>query len=155
MNIEFRGKRTADLKWVYGGYHYHEVFTPCIMHEEGTESPQSDFQHLIIESGFSDWNMPKPINAMQVDAETVGQFTGLLDKNGKKIFQGDIISFSIFDWQDDDKQYTGVVTFEDGAMIIKKDEINWHGLAYIYYQDDEMKIIGNIHDNPELLEVAK
>ena len=95
------------------------------------------------------------INGCLADNFILMQSTGLPDRNGKEIFQGDIISFSIFDWQDDDKQYTGVVTFEDGAMIIKKDEIDYLDLSYVYYQDDEMEIIGNIHENPELLEVSK
>lgn len=82
----------------------------------------------------------------EVHPETVGQFTGLTDKNGKKIFEGDVMEFEAYGLL-----YRGVVTIEGGntGVFCKggspflDDAIKRH---------DAVKI-GNIHDNPELLEV--
>lgn len=93
-----------------------------------------------------------------VDPETVGQYTGLTDKNGKKIFEGDIVKFS----EDYDDKF-GYPATSYGKCIVIYDEslLAWRirGLDYegvddlCEYADSE--IIGNIHDNPELLEVTE
>lgn len=82
---------------------------------------------------------------MTVLEETVGQFTGLTDKKGRKIFEGDIVDILTED------EEIGVVKYDDndacfyvsaGGFIVD--------FSHIYGKDTE--IIGNIHDNPELLE---
>ena len=75
--------------------------------------------------------------------ETVGQYTGLTDKNGAKIFEGDIISFecsgcALITWDDDDARF-----------VILYDENDKTDFSAFWGKDVE--IIGNIHDNPELL----
>ena len=78
----------------------------------------------------------------KVDPSTVGQYTGLKDKNGKRIFEGDILCF--------DK--TVFVCYWDGGNIefgLRNNEESI-GMAYMAVYDAE--IIGNVHDNPELLE---
>ncbi|EGX8273622.1 hypothetical protein JG303_001139 [Listeria monocytogenes] len=97
--------------------------------------------------------------AYQVRPETIGQYTGLKDKNGKKIFEGDIVAFS----EDDFHVFNSQVEYfsEDGypAFDIKVpsdyyfdsnvfSEVSMSGLH-------EIEVIGNIHENPELLEVAE
>lgn len=78
-----------------------------------------------------------------VDPETVGQYTGLTDKNGKKIFEGDILKFSdcgIYPvWWDADFFTFGSCWFSDFDPLYK-------------YDRNKIEVIGNIHDNPELLE---
>jgi uncharacterized phage protein (TIGR01671 family) len=78
-----------------------------------------------------------------VEANTVGQYTGLPDKNGKMIFEGDICKHR--------SNYSGeyiisVVTFTDGQFLAMASENSGFNLS------DKLEIIGNIHDNPELLE---
>lgn len=78
----------------------------------------------------------------KVEANTVGQFTGLTDKNGTKIFEGDICKHR--------SNYSGdfvisVVTYTDGQFLAMTDENSGFNLS------DKLEIIGNIHDNPELI----
>lgn len=77
----------------------------------------------------------------KVDPETVGQYTGLKDKNGKKIFEGDIC------WEEHNECY-GVVKFEEGKFLYV-----WENIAEDLWEvADSIEIYGNIHENPELLE---
>ena len=79
-----------------------------------------------------------PLDGVEVDPKTVGQFTGLLDKNGKKIFEGDIIE-------------EGVVYFDDEYLgfFVKGDFVE--GEHKPLYDIPLPEIIGNVTDNPELL----
>ena len=136
--ILFRGKREEDGEWVYGS------FIPDAIEVRGSkiEMPgfirNYDFEH---ESGCK-------VLMHEVERKTVGQFTGLLDKNGKRIFEGDICR----------NTRTGEVVF-----------VAWHGTmaGYVWnnrHRDgglcdfgelfrayDKFEVIGNVHDNPELL----
>ena len=77
-----------------------------------------------------------------VSIKTVGQYTGLTDKNGKKIFEGDICKHR--------SNYSGeyiisAVTYTDGEFLAMVNENSGFSLS------DKLEVIGNIHDNPELL----
>ena len=67
----------------------------------------------------------------------VMQFTGLSDKNGKEIYEGDII---------DERGIVGVVVFRDGGFCVKWGDGMWDCII------DDITILGNVHENPELLE---
>lgn len=91
-----------------------------------------------------------------VDPETVGQFTGLTDKNGKKIFEGDIVAQNWYDHDEPSDDSFGEVVFCEydcsfSVMDVGKDGIVPLGRCHAYHWEAE--VIGNIHDNPELLEV--
>ena len=77
----------------------------------------------------------------------VMQFTGLKDKNGKKIFEGDILDISNGIWVDKPVQ----VTFEQGAFGINGDSFNY-GFEELNWEIKNIEVIGNIYENPELLE---
>lgn len=90
----------------------------------------------------------------EVDPETVGQFTGLTDKNGKKIFEGDIVTQNWYDHDEPSDDSFGEVVFCEydcsfSVMDIQKDGIVPLGRCHAYHWEAE--VIGNIHDNPELL----
>ena len=79
-------------------------------------------------------------NDYEVDPETVGQYTGLTDKNGKRIFEGDIVDYISSD----------VIGNPKTGTIIVEDMTDYDTMIYLNHSD-ELQIIGNIHDNPELL----
>lgn len=129
--ILFRGKR--GTRWFYGWY-CGKTLTPDMSDTE--ECSQ------IIDCNTLYWHV--------VDPETIGQFTGLTDKNGKKIFEGDVV---LYPWNDQDKPERFTIKFKDGQFVaspVKKTDDYWDFMVGGYSK--EMEIIGNIHDNPELLE---
>lgn len=115
--ILFRGKQDSNGKWVYGDYHTDS----CYIYD------------------------CKDSIAYKVIAETVGQFTGLCDKNGKKIFEGDIVEAV-------GSTLTAVAQYfpEEGAFMLYCKER--HFVDYLgTIEMSKIEIIGNVFDNPELL----
>lgn len=135
MNREvlFRGKRIDNGEWVEGYF-------------LETENPV--YRAFIISSIDIDVHSCGmdilDSKIFEVIPETVGEFTGCTDKNGKKIFESDITKHR--------SNYSGNFTI---AVVIYSDE---HFLAMTddntgFSLSDRLEVIGNIHDNPELLEV--
>ena len=124
-DIEFRGRRTDNGEWVYGN-----LVRGC------------DEQYAyIVEFG----NKELCRNYVDIDPETVGQYTGLKDKNGTKIFEGDIVERFWFG-----KMCIYQISYDNGlASFIGQASIKF---TTFDYDSAEFEIIGNIHDNPELLE---
>ena len=126
--ILFRGKRLDNGAWETGSL----VIVRMDCH---------DAQYYIADK-MTGYHTP-------VDPSTVGQYTGLKDKNGKRIFEGDIAK--VLQGKDKDIAYVG---FENGAFMLypKTGNIYERTLWSYWYNDWDVEIIGNITDNPELLE---
>ena len=124
--ILFRGK-TDDGEWVYGSF--------CM-------DAREQFNGLCGVDGFIRlYDKAKgKMQTYEVDRETVGQYTGLLDKHGKRIFEGDIVDYISSD----------VIGNPKTGTIIVEDMTDYDTMIYLNHSD-ELQIIGNIHDNPELL----
>lgn len=82
----------------------------------------------------------------EVDPETLGECTGVKDKNRKLIFEGDIVNVGIY--TGNLKSENGVITYDNkGAVFFVK-----YSTCENYFDDeDEIEVIGNIYDNPEML----
>ena len=88
------------------------------------------------------------------DPTTVGQYTGLTDKNGKRIFEGDIVAQNWYDYDEPRDDSFGKVVFCEydcsfSVMDVNKDGFMPLGRCGSYHW--EVEVIGNIHDNPEML----
>ena len=126
--ILFRGKRKDNGEWIEGFYFQ-------------KKNPFSEYGEPI-RHFISD--LP-PFGA-EVIHETVGQYTGLKDKNGKRIFEGDVVRAKRID---NYEIYTGYVVWGKGCFDIKIKKMNKPAIDLF----KDFEVIGNIHDNPELLEV--
>ena len=126
--ILFRGKRIDNGEFVIGFYVQHGNAAHYIL----------DVRHGGYEDTKGEFFVPR---WYAVVPETVGQYTGLTDKNGKKIFEGDIVVAEgyvyVCQWNE--------CNIEFGLA----NEVESFGLCYVY---PDVEVIGNIHDNPELLE---
>ena len=137
--ILFRGKRTDNGKWEYGS-----LLSP----DEFNENPYIVYIDYLNEYGdIGEISAP-------VLPETVGQYTGLTDKNGKRIFEGDICKFKRFN-----DVHIGKVVFN----VTTASFIMWYQPIVGAYGEkatqkmllsvcDNIEVVGNIHDNPELME---
>ena len=125
-NIKFRGLRTDGKVWVYGGY----------------------FQHTPDEDGVRYYIFDFNEGAVEVIPESVGQFTGLTDKNGKEIYEGDLIDFG--------NSNPVEVKFDNGCFNVFNEPLGWD------FDSEEIpiktnlkycEIIGNVFENPDLVKL--
>lgn len=137
--ILFRGKR-KNGQWVYGSLVVSENIAPAIYYEVG--------KGLVKQL---DWCYVKP--------DTIGQYTGLTDKEGNKIFEGDIVHLK-WNWYDGSKvgkDYYRVVTFHEGSFCLSiEDGVHYpvHTPICEYRNSHSIVnwvVIGNVTDNPELM----
>ncbi len=120
--ILFRGKSLGDGKLVLGD-----------LYHRGEE--------IVITSFYAGHHVA-------VDPATVGQFTGYWDKAGKRIFEGDVVKY--YDIVVEKELISCVEWWEDGFVLQEIGGFNAPSICFVF-DESQVGIIGNIHDNPELL----
>ena len=107
--ILFRGKSIKTNQWIYGGFHIWEKRQVCALSNDSLKD--DEISYVITVNSFADWNMPRTMQAVEVIADTVGQYTGLTDRNGRKIFEGDIVNILT------ENEKFGIITYDDGGFF--------------------------------------
>ena len=140
--ILFRGKRVDNGEWVYGNL---------------IEDKWGDDNGNTVYAILQDRVAPKMVELwtpVKVLPETVGQYIGLTDKNGRKIFEGDIVKdkelprIYMIGYNEDSMKYA--------FLYYHKELKNIYCGGFVSKTDGKsIEVIGNIHDNPELLEVMR
>ena len=138
--INFRGKRVDNGEWVIGNFLETSMSGVYIIGAKMKSKKKADA--VVIQDEI--WQC-------EVLDETVGQFTGLFDKNGKEIFEGDVVIHDVYVAKYEKGKRNGIIVFFNGAFAIN--------LLGSIYDDEystilpfmEMEVIGNELDNPELL----
>ena len=135
--ILFRGKRIDNGEWIYGGILQTDNWSEI--------SVVTDYYGSMYEPPSCE------VDSYEVIPETVGQYTGLTDKNGKKIFEGDVVSTDL-------KRPYNIVVFRDGCFMFNCNDGNqdYYDIMLPILQSEHTRyeygeVIGNIYDNPELL----
>lgn len=151
--IEFRGK-AVDGKWYYGS------LLVDTYHEPNWEDLKNPKERKVFQISYRNSDFINHYQYITVDPETIGQYTGLKDKNGKKIYEGDI--FEIEDEGYFVVQWSGAGYFElqfygyyERCLDGNAYETCWGLLdcePIWNYDIEKMSVIGNKYDNPELLE---
>lgn len=126
-DIKFRG--SDGDRWYYGDLEYCRKTDIARIHTYNSDGLYEG-QHI-------------------VDPSSVGQFTGIHDKNGKEIYEGDVLSVCVFDCFGNDTLYDVRIGWEDCNFVgtdVEDDYYAWD-LGWLRNQDDEMEIIGNIYED--------
>lgn len=137
MNREilFRGFNEKNNKWLHG-YFFVNRGKHFVVEDEIQTDPLANWTDFV------------------VNPDTIGQYTGLKDKDGNKIFEGDILEYIGKREDNMNKVYRRKVVFRKGMFALLSKELQtYSALNYHYMKDGRSvwRVIGNIHDNPELI----
>lgn len=140
--IIFRGKRIDNGEWVYGSLFV--GFKKCYICPEAIA--MYNFDGALCLGGF-----------IEVDPSTVGQYIGQEDTNGEMIFDGDVCRFR--EWSNGEMCWVGKVHWEHQQFMISggpnKECETMFELCMSRFIPENIEVIGNIHDNPELIKEAQ
>ena len=139
-DVKFRGL-TKEGKWVYGSLLAFDINrTYIVERQSGIYLRKCDYNF-----SEAEWHITKE-DVVEVLPETVGQYTGR-----KEIYDGDRVSFTVFDHNGIDSQYTGVVYYDERDLAWNiRCETAVFSLGSVMTEDDELKVIGNIYEEAKI-----
>lgn len=126
--IKFKGRRLDNCRWVYGSL--------AVVKDECFIGKAADPVNPVYKTTWT-----------AVDTNTVCQFTGLLDKNGREIYEGDLL-----EWKELSHKKQGVVVWHDYGFLVVHYRPTGTEVRLVMKEFYDAEVIGNIHDNPELQE---
>ena len=156
--IKFRGYDPDTKRWYYGSL-VKQNKTTYVTSEDYDQNP-SNTEWFILWDEMTDWCLPNRHIRGSVDPKSIGEYTGLHDKNAREIYEGDIVSFgSVWNNGDDEdideEFHIGVVEY-DPHYAVYNVNCEESGERRFLFTDvvnyDGFGVIGNIFENPELLE---
>lgn len=130
--ILFRGKDSITKRWVYG----------ALVQQQ--DDPLREKAFIISYSNYQFGDFSEAV-MHEVDPETVGQYTGFVDKNSKKIFEGDIVSIY------NSKAFLFAVEWNNQYVLKCTTNGVSDNILNVIESSEDVEVVGNIYDNPELI----
>lgn len=145
--IKFRGYDPDTKRWYYGSL-VKQNKTTYVTSEDYDQNP-SNTEWFILWDEMTDWCLPNRHIQGSVDPKSIGEYTGLKDKNGREIYEGDIVRTGEDNIGDPD-QMIGQVIMREGSWLIENEKKQ--EAIGLFSEITSREVIGNIFENPELLE---
>ena len=136
--VKFRGLKIDSKEWAFGWF---------------TKEKKGSLIVPVIQY-YKEWDTGDYVDSYEIDGNTLGEFTGLKDKNGKEIYEGDIVLVGetyVGDYRYED--FEGVVEFDEGQYFVdcKYSKDMGCELDNATIRNQGLEVIGNIYQNPDLL----
>ena len=146
LKFLFRGRSSKDKGWAQGN---------LIVDKDGESAilePKEYAFHATVDG--KEYAMPMTVNVIKVEPATIGIHSGLLDENGTDIFEGDILENGKERYVvQRDNTTPGLTAISDFAWTMHRQNAAVRNTVWLYANAKNMRVVGNIHDNPELMEV--
>lgn len=135
--IKFRGRKVDNNEWVFGQL----IFKKCLRDNGGVEHMLREWEEefaFIYEDNLENNCEEYPTKFIEVDIKTIGQYTGLKDKNGVEIYEGDKVKAKFYG-----KEVVGEIGFNSGCFLLWNSCVSDNQL-FIF---TDIEVIGNIYEN--------
>lgn len=147
--ILFKAKRVDNGEWVEGYYYKMSETTYCF--KEDYERKPVPEHHYILQERMTDWGLSNQVVQLEIDPETLCQFTGLCDKNGNKIWENDILMAHLDEFYPEDVTYETVEWGVAGWAAHETSSIDreYGSVDREYLNEFDLKhfeVVGNIFD---------